>query len=545
VEPWRIFSFLAVPTTAAWSLAVVGQKYGLLTVPGAGSFARVLPVGWPLLLTLRLLLVQTPPSRLERALTAWAWILTAALFSATQLMSGPSIAYAVPGLAVAALAVARFPTTALLLAVAITGSFGSLAAFTHAPTGYAETVVLAGVWLGMVAGSLLGTRRVSIRAWPGLLAVALFLVLTLVQIGTQNDVTGAIDSFRTNGWYLAAVLAVALCDWPADVFDRASRGIVVIALLVGAYAVLRLAIGPAKEELQLAYQSTYNLVGGKPKLAGSLANGDSLGVWTATMIPFCAAVALAHRGRWRTIAASAVVLCAIALFASKMRAGALGVLAGLAVVIILYQAARPFPGVKLATSLWAVAFLLFAGTIGFAVSGDSASHSYGALFHPGSDPSVVQRQAKWSEALRDLEGHPFGFGLGTASSGYSGVARNVNIFSPSVASRSIDNGYLKVALEQGLPLMGMFIVAMLLLAAGLAWHAAFSFDRSGVMIALGAAGALVSFLVLLIAGAFQEGLPALAVWTVAGMGAAQVTRRGAGEPAAAPAPPARPAPPHP
>jgi O-antigen ligase len=248
------------------------------------------------------------------------------------------------------------------------------------------------------------------------------------------------------------------------------------------------------------------------------------------MIPFCTAMVLGERGRWRLIGAASVALCAIALFASQTRAGALGVLAGLLLVILLHQGSRAFRGLRMGTTIAAVAFLVGAGTAGFALSGDSGAttHKYSALFDPNSDQSVVQRRIKWDQALNDLRGYPFGYGIGTSTSGF---ARGVvsTRFYLNVGARSIDNGYLKVALEQGLVAMGFYIAAFVLFIGGLSWFAVTTSDRRQATIALGGAGALLSLAVLLIAGAFTEGPTALAVWVVAGMGGAMVTRRGAAE----------------
>jgi hypothetical protein len=144
-----------------------------------------------------------------------------------------------------------------------------------------------------------------------------------------------------------------------------------------------------------------------------------------------------------------------------------------------------------------------------------------------NDVSVAQHQYKWTEAFRDLSGHPFGYGLGTAPAGYTSNAPPTPFVLP-VTGFSVDNGFLKIALEQGFAVMLVFAVGLALLAGGLARGGLASPDPTEATIALGAAGAAVSFLVLEGAGAFADGIPAIAGWVMIGLGVAQLarTRRG-------------------
>jgi hypothetical protein len=137
-----------------------------------------------------------------------------------------------------------------------------------------------------------------------------------------------------------------------------------------------------------------------------------------------------------------------------------------------------------------------------------------------NDPSIALRQYKWDQAFRDLSGHPFGYGLGTAITGYSAtLARGGAVL--NVGIQSVDSGYLKIALEQGLAVMVLFIAGSLAMLGGLFRRSVRAATPVGAATAVGAAGALASFLVLLITGAFQDGLPALGLWIVVGLGLAE------------------------
>jgi hypothetical protein len=191
-------------------------------------------------------------------------------------------------------------------------------------------------------------------------------------------------------------------------------------------------------------------------------------------------------------------------------------------VLAIFQLARGFPGLHLGATLCAAlvgGVLVFAG---LALTGDSTSHSYRALLHPSSDPSVIAREYKWNQALRDLDTHPFGHGLGTAS--YAQLTSG-EFFNGS-GSTTVDNGFLKVALEQGLVIMTLFAAALLGSLLALIRIGVLARDRLAGGIAMGAAGTLLSFAVVMMAEDATANPRSLATWVIVGLGLAVVVSGG-------------------
>lgn len=450
--------------------------------------------------------------------------LTAAL-AAIAIPRSPELALALPALAAAAAILARVPALGIVLLLLVSGAHGSLVAFLGFPTTSSVNLVLAALWLALLWIYLLGERQRALRVWPGVALVVAYLGLTVVHILLVNTSQG-FTAFANSGWYMLAFLLVAYAPWDAHTYSRLAKAAVLLALLVGAYATYRYIVGPAAEELNTpGVQASYNYVGGQLKLIGSFLSGYALGVWTAIVIPFCVAAAVALPGRWRVLSTGAACLCMIALIGSQLRIALAAVVVGALLVVTLCQLARSFPGLQFGRTGIA---LIGAGLIGvgaFVVTGgsnDPARHSYSTLLNPTlDDPSIENRVYKWEAAFADLENKPFGYGVGNAS------ARTLesNEFISNVGQFSIDSGYLKVALEQGLLMMAFFSVALLTLMVGLARRAVRTTDLRRAWRAIGACGTLVSLMILMLAGAVQDGLPALTAWVLIGLGAAGFSMR--------------------
>lgn len=94
----------------------------------------------------------------------------------------------------------------------------------------------------------------------------------------------------------------------------------------------------------------------------------------------------------------------------------------------------------------------------------------------------------------------------------------------SVASVNVDNAYLKIAWEQGYAVLALYVVGLVLLLGGLVRHAVATSDPRRAGLAMGAAGTLAAFMVLLSAALYDEGLTALAAWIVVGLGVGQFVR---------------------
>jgi O-antigen ligase len=153
-----------------------------------------------------------------------------------------------------------------------------------------------------------------------------------------------------------------------------------------------------------------------------------------------------------------------------------------------------------------------AGVALFTTVVGSDSDRYGAILSPSGDPSYEQHIGKWGEVLDQLEGDPFGKGLGTAGRvAEQGVAPYL-----TVGSYNIDNTYLKIAFEQGFPILALFMLAMIAMLIELGRRAIRTRSPELRALAIGAAGTTVAALALFVTGQYMEELSALILWVVLG-----------------------------
>jgi hypothetical protein len=509
---------LLAAMSVIWSVAVIDQRLLGATLPGPAQLGRAVPYVMPALMLVLAVQRQERISRLEEAVAIWVTIvLTAGLLVPALAGSSRLTALAVPAVGLAALVAARHPALMMLIVVGISASFGSLHAFWNIPVEKAIGLALAGLWIASIAGLLFrGARQTRISVGPLLLCA--YLLITLIQVPLAADRTVAEQGFKDGGWFMLAVLLIGYSGWPREAYDRIAKGILVVAALAGAYALLRVITGPAGAELRIFRLSQFNFVGGKLKPGGSFGNAQDMGTWMSAVVPFCFAAILVYRGRWRAIAAAACGLCTIAVLESQLRIGLVAIILGMLLVLAIFQLGRGFPGLHLGATLTAAVAggaLLVAG---LAISGDSSSHSFRALLHPTSDPSFIARRYKWHQALRDLDTKPFGYGVGTASFAQQ---QSGKLFL-TAGSTTVDNGFLKIALEQGLVIMGVFAMAMVATLLALIRTGVLERDRLSGGLALGAAGTLASFLIVMLAEDATANPRSLATWAIVGLGAAQV-----------------------
>jgi O-antigen ligase len=239
----------------------------------------------------------------------------------------------------------------------------------------------------------------------------------------------------------------------------------------------------------------------------------------APVITFCLAALLSTKGRWRLIALAGLGLCTLALLASQVRSGLPALIAGGVVVLALFQLSRGFPGARLGITAAALVCAVGATAVAFtlALGSDQARERYTVLTTPGKDPSVQRRLQKWRDTLDTIRDAPFGEGMGA-----SGRGLRFQRFR-SLSTSNLDNSYLKIAFDQGIFVLLLFAVAVLLLLYGLAYRALATVDPAKAGVAIGACGALTAFLVMCGTGIYIEGLPALAVWMLVGIGVGQFT----------------------
>lgn len=473
----------------------------------------------PLLLVPVALLRRRPLSRLQAVSLGTAATISGAVTTGTFIAFGGVAVAAIPAAAVAALACARFPTAALVGLLVLTGASGTLEAFFGISAPRLVDVLLLGLWLAAAwAWIVSGRAHDRVWLWPGIVCLAAYILLTVGQVLVADPLIAGIQFFRTTVWYLGVVLLIALAPWPGHTRTVALRAAVVLAGVAGAYATLRWAIGPAKQEATLAARVGNNFLSGELGAVGSFHTRKQLAAWMTMSIPFTAGMALVWGGRWRLAAALACGLCVVAMLAPDVRAGPAAAVPALAAVLLLFQLAQSFRGRRAAVVPIAVgaAALIGAGAFALTLGGERDSgNRYKAILSPQNDESFQGRLVKWRAALEDIDRAPLGHGLGTAGLAQRQFGRFVRI-----TSLDVDSAYLRIAYEQGLVGLVLFAWALGLLLFGMARRAVTTLAPARAGPAIAGAGTLVAMLILFAIGEYSGGLTALWGWLLVGLGVA-------------------------
>jgi hypothetical protein len=450
-------------------------------------------------------------------------VVLAAAAAANSKVGSPDLGLYVIALAIVGAIAYRWPVASIAVAFAMSGSYGSLKAFLSYPANGTATGLLAGMAVAGVAALVFGRRRRAVHVWPGAVAVAIYLIALAVMVPFSPASGPAIKVARTEGLFMLGMLLIAYGPWRGDTHERARRAVVWIALAVGAYATLRYAIGSSASERAQVTAVAFNQTSpGHNKVQGSFPSGVELGLWTSCVIPFLVGSVLAERGRIRTVALAALPLCTIGLFGSGLRSGLVSVIAGTVVVLILYAFSLGMPANRPLVFAGVIVALAVGGAVLFptVVGGNANSvQRYRNLLNPTQDTSFQGRLTKWQQAFGDLQGHPFGFGLGTVGAEAMGQ-RYV-----SLINRQLDSSYVRVAYEQGIGVMVVFCAGLVMLLAGLIRRGIVTTDRTRAGPAIAAAGTLVSAMVLMTTEMFTTAPAALAIWIIVGLGMAPFTRR--------------------
>lgn len=509
--------------TAAWTAFAVAHSTGWSPPVGGPRAGSLLLVLVPAALVSAALLRRGEHVDRLPAMALWTALVAGALIATPYLLANPVVALGIPACAISAVLCARYPAAAVTGVVALVGFGGTLRAFTAVRPAPLIDLVL----IGLLAAAL--TRRARSTGGrhalvPGAVAVAVYLLITTFEILTAETTFLGVQAFRNSPWFMVGALAIGIAPWDRATFDRVLRGVLVVALAVAAYAVYRWRAGLAPEEIALAGSSIgqYSVVGGDIATIGSFPTRGDLALWCSVMVPFCAVLALSWHGRWRAAAATAAALGLLALLATEVRSASVAVGVAVAVVMALYLLSNGFTGARIGVAAVATVLGLCAGAVIFEATAGRSEQStdrYAALLRPSTDPSYIARTYKWRAAVQDIDRRPFGQGLGASGNTQRVYGRYVNL-----SSYSIDNSYLKIALEQGAAVTLLFVVGLLLLLYDLVKRALLTIEREAATMLIAASAALVAMMILFFVGAANEGSTVLAGWILVGLGIGQAAR---------------------
>jgi hypothetical protein len=459
--------------------------------------------------------------RLDRSTTiAFVSLAGIGLILVLRQFGAPLATIAVPSALLGAMLCLAKPAATASIVVILTGFIGTVIAHTGIPAESLAQSLLVCIWIAVLFMYATGRARGRLWIWPGLALAALYVVVTAVGIVAAGDTGAAFDGFKIAAWYMAAFVLFAIAPWPTETLRRIVRGVVVIALAVGAYAVFRKIAGSSAEELALARRATAVRASEEIRFFGSFLGPQQLSAWGAVAIPFLIGLALHWRGRWRAVAALAAGLCVFAVIASDIRTGMVGAIAGIVAVLLLYQLSQSFKGPRLAVGLAAAVALVAVAGAGYSTTlaeNSSSEDRIQKLLTPGDDFAYQQRKARWELAIQDINQKPLGYGLGTVGSVLT--EHPANLAGPV----NLDSSYLKIGLEQGYPILLLFLVGCLALLAGIARRAIATRDSWRAALGIAACGTLVTQLILYYGSTYIEGIPALFAWILVGLGAAPFT----------------------
>jgi hypothetical protein len=442
-------------------------------------------------------------------------------FAAVLLATGePLTVLAIPAAVPVAVLCARWPVAAIVVLAICASAYGTLLALTPVPALRVADGLLVALWLAVVIGLFSPRRERAVYPPP-----ALLLMFAYIAISGLALVTGSLDagfeSFRLTAAHLSIVGLIAVAPWDARTYRLAGQGLLLVTLLVGGYCLLRYATGPTAGEAALARATFAGLpTSTEIRFFGSFPSAQELTVWAAGMLPFAVAIVLCVRGRWRWIALASVALCLVALLAADVRTGIVAAVAGLIVTIVLFLGSQAFPsGVRIGAGFTGVLFVLALGGIAYftAVSGSpSREERLSALLDPSQDRNFQIRTERWELAWDEIKREPFGYGLGSAGTGSRGDTADV------VGPTVLDSSYLKVGIEQGIPVMVLFAAMLLTMLIALAWRSITERSPGAATYTIAAAGTLTSLAVLFYGSSYVESPSILPAWIVVGLGVAML-----------------------
>jgi hypothetical protein len=434
-----------------------------------------------------------------------------------------------PILLVAAWVAARRPAGTLVGLLVASSCVGLVAAYTPLTATTLADLLLLALWLGVLWGVIAGRTRLEVTAFmPGVVLITAYLAVSLVQALLLGDHQVAVYGFRASQWYLAvAPLMIVAGWWTRGRYLWFARAIVVLGVLVGLFALFRYITGPAPQETAVVLSSksaTFEVVHGKLRLFGSFASSKALAGWAAQSIPLLIGLAFALRGKWRIATFAAMGLLAIGMFGSDVRGAVVAVVPAVGIVLLLAQGARGLANVHLGAALAATVAVGLLGIGAFAFTLGGSSHTADryrfVLSNPSKDPSFQGRLVGWRDVWRDVPTHPVGHGIGTSGSSQRRFGR----FQSRVVYAS-DNGYLRVAYEQGSAVMVLFVVMLVLLVVGIAARALTVPDELAAGVGVGVVGSLIAAMFYMYTEPWNEGLGWLQLWVLVGFALVGLTRR--------------------
>jgi hypothetical protein len=347
-----------------------------------------------------------------------------------------------------------------------------------------------------------------------LILLGLWFATSVLQIAQGGDLGRGVEGFRLFQAYTLVAVGALVAVGTGRATPYATRAILAIGLVVGGYAAFRVAFGAADAERELALSAaTVTRYGGVERATGSFSSAVGLTSFLTPMVVF-GLVAGYFSPRLRAAGWLVAALGIVGIVGSYGRSPLFAVALGLLFAVGLTAAAADIPlRRKLAVAGLALGVLgaTYAG-VWFA-SGDNAALRQRAegVVNPLGDESLRMRFDTWSGTLDEIARKPLGHGVGTVGSASA---------SERAFFKTTDNSFIKVLYEQGIPVGGTFLAALIALVgiAALRLRRAAA-DSRGLGIA--ALSGFVAFVGLAMTGEYVEQPGKVVAWSLLGVALAE------------------------
>ena len=506
---------------AAWLGSLFAMFAGYLKVPAGSTVPNLMLFGIPVAFGLYALLRRSEVGAFP-LMAGIAVALMVAWLSPLWITQNPKLAYAVPLAVIGGFIAQRWPAATFATIFVLSGTYGSITAFTGIHADSVADKVIDAAWAGLIGRLLLGRQLLRVRPTPAFFMLLAFVVISFIAALTTTPMSAGIQAFRFAPLYISVVLLLGYGSFDDRALERLTQAMVIACSLIAGYAALRWAIGPSGKESALqssAFAKQYNQLAytGDIKLQGSLPEGNSLGLWTACTIPFLIAMTISLRGWIRIVAAGSLPLAVIALFGSQNRAALAAVIVGALLIVVIHVLSRGFRGPRLGIATLAALVLIGSGAFLYPalINNPEKQKRYSNLLTPSQDQPFQERLNKWRSVFDDVSHHPFGHGLGAGNP--SAIFHRFE----DIGYYVIDNSYLMVAYDQGLLVLAFMVLTFLVLLVELLSYAIWTRGPTRSALCTAAVGTLVAMLVVFTAANSIVYPVIVTGWLIVGLGVAQ------------------------
>jgi len=436
----------------------------------------------------------------------------------------------------------RAPRYAFIAALGAFGAEGSVkilltnggSPFPSSPDAAGAALLDAALFLAVVGVLAADRGRTPVAVWKRanraerlvLGGLGAWLIVSVLELPLGGNLSRSLAGLRLTHAYVLCAAAALIAFAPDGTGERAVTVLLALLGVIAGYACLRVLIGPAAAEQSFAQARSVTAYAGAFRAVGSFSGAVGLESFVTPTVSFGLVLGWLSP-RWRALSWTVAALALVAEFGSYGRTPLLAI-----AVAVLAAGALTLSGgqssgrrkVAVAVAVGVVLAALSVGTI-VAASGSATLRTRAqGLVNPAGDKSVNDRLDTWRWAVRQIGSHPLGQGLGSVGRATGSSATSARA-APAVTT---DNSYLKVTLEQGIP-VGLLFTFVVLGACVVVARRSRRLSATRRALSTAALAGFASFLVLLITTDDLEQPGKVLAWAMLGLAFAQALGSGAAD----------------